>query len=113
MVRPHQRHGLAALRAETGGSVRLDRREHDPALRLDVKLDQAAAVEPGEHVGRQTTTTRRHRIRYERLDDSPEARRAVHYYIEDIDLFGKVTRHGPIVVQRGERRGALIRVTSR
>ena len=46
---------------------------------------------------------------YEVIDDSPEAARAVHYYVEDIDIFGKVTRHGPIVVERGERIGDRVR----
>ncbi len=39
---------------------------------------------------------------YEFLDNSKQAAFAVHYYLEDIDLWGKVTRHGPIVVDRGQ-----------
>ena len=47
---------------------------------------------------------------YEVLDDSPAAGRAIHYFIEDIDLFGKVTHHGPIAVDRGVRDRRTIRV---
>ncbi len=37
---------------------------------------------------------------YQYLDDSKAARTAAAYYIEDIDIFGKVTLHGPIAVNR-------------
>ena len=47
---------------------------------------------------------------YEVLDDSPAAAGAIHYFIEDIDLFGRVTRHGPIAVDRGVRDRRAIRV---
>ena len=36
------------------------------------------------------------------LDNSKQSAAAVHYYLEDIDLWGKVTRQGPIVVDRGQ-----------
>ena len=36
---------------------------------------------------------------YEFLDASPSARRAVHYFIEDIDIYGYATRHEPVRVQ--------------
>ncbi len=39
---------------------------------------------------------------YEFLDNSKRASAADQYWIEDIDLWGKVTRHGPIVVDRGQ-----------
>ena len=29
--------------------------------------------------------------------------RSVNYYIEDVDIFGRVTRHGPIQIDRGSR----------
>ncbi len=38
------------------------------------------------------------------LDNNKEAWRATRYYIEDIDIHGKVTRHGPIDVIRGSRK---------
>ena len=44
---------------------------------------------------------------------SAAARRAVRYYIEDIDIFGKVTRHGPILVEPGTRSTPRVRATSR
>ena len=37
---------------------------------------------------------------YQFLDNTYRAGSAAHYYIEDIDIFGKVTRHGPIAVER-------------
>jgi hypothetical protein len=37
---------------------------------------------------------------YEFLDNTYRSGSAAQYYIEDIDIFGKVTRHGPIVVER-------------
>ena len=40
---------------------------------------------------------------YEFLDNARQATGNVRYYIEDIDLNGKVTRHGPIEVQPGSR----------
>jgi hypothetical protein len=47
---------------------------------------------------------------YDLVDDSPEAAKATVYYIEDIDLFGRVTRHGPILVPRGVRQAPGPRV---
>ncbi len=41
---------------------------------------------------------------YQFLDNGKGAHGAIHYYIEDIDIFGKVTRHGPIVVGESTRR---------
>jgi hypothetical protein len=40
---------------------------------------------------------------YELFDSSPEAARATAYFIEDIDIFGRATLHGPIAVDRGTR----------
>lgn len=37
------------------------------------------------------------------LDDSKLIERNSRYFIEDIDVFGKVTRHGPVMIQRGSR----------
>jgi hypothetical protein len=41
---------------------------------------------------------------YEVVDASSQARTATTYWLEDIDINGRVTRHGPIVVERGSRR---------
>jgi hypothetical protein len=40
---------------------------------------------------------------YEVLDDSKDAALAIQYWIEDIDVYGRVTRHGPVPVVRGSR----------
>jgi len=40
---------------------------------------------------------------YEFLDNGKGARSALRYWIEDIDAFGRVTRHGPIAVERPGR----------
>ena len=37
---------------------------------------------------------------YQFLDNTYRPGSAAQYYVEDIDIFGKVTRHGPIVVER-------------
>jgi hypothetical protein len=37
---------------------------------------------------------------YEVFDNTPEASRARFYILEDIDIYGKVTQHGPISVER-------------
>jgi cysteine-rich repeat protein len=42
---------------------------------------------------------------YEIRDDAKEAALAVSYYIEDVDIHGRVTRHGPVPVDRGVREG--------
>jgi len=42
---------------------------------------------------------------YEVLDSSPDAARARYYYVEDIDVYGGITRHGPIPVERTRRGG--------
>ncbi len=39
---------------------------------------------------------------YSFLDNAKQAATAEYYYIEDLDIFGKVTRHGPIVVERNQ-----------
>ena len=39
---------------------------------------------------------------YNFLDNSKGAVSAEHYYLEDVDLYGKVTRFGPITVDRGK-----------
>ena len=39
---------------------------------------------------------------YSFLDNSKQAATAEYYYIEDLDIFGKATRHGPIVVERNQ-----------
>ena len=36
---------------------------------------------------------------YEFLDSTPGLRGMVSYYLEDIDIWGRVTRHGPVAVQ--------------
>ena len=41
---------------------------------------------------------------YEHLDNSQGAARSGAYYLEDIDIFGKVTRHGPILVPSSSRK---------
>ena len=41
---------------------------------------------------------------YQFLDNDRKANAGAQYYIEDIDIFGKVTRHGPILVVRGKPR---------
>ena len=40
---------------------------------------------------------------HEVIDASRSAMHAVQYYIEEIDIFGSASRHGPIVVVRGRR----------
>ena len=47
---------------------------------------------------------------YEFLDNSKQAAIAVYYYIEDIDIYGKVTRHGPITVDRGHSTESRIKI---
>ena len=42
-------------------------------------------------------------VSYSFLDNAPEAANAPHYFIEDIDIYGRVMRHGPIVVERPGR----------
>jgi hypothetical protein len=41
---------------------------------------------------------------YEVLDDAAAARRATHSYLEDVDVFGRRTLHGPLAVDRGSHR---------
>ncbi len=48
---------------------------------------------------------------YEFLDDSKDAATAQHYYLEDIDLWGRISRHGPI--EFGPRGPKLERKTPR
>ena len=50
---------------------------------------------------------------YELLDDSPAAARSIHYFVEDVDLLGRVTRHGPIPVERVGRHAPLSRSAAR
>ena len=40
---------------------------------------------------------------YEIFDGVRQSVADLQYYIEDIDIYGKVTRHGPIAVDRGVR----------
>lgn len=48
---------------------------------------------------------------YQFLDDSKDAATANHYYLEDIDLWGRISRHGPI--EFGPRGPKLERKTPR
>ena len=50
---------------------------------------------------------------YSHVDNLPGADDAVGYYVEDIDIFGKVTRHGPISIDRGARQRPPARGTRR
>ena len=44
---------------------------------------------------------------YAFLDNARESAEASSYYLEDIDVYGKVTRHGPISIDRGRRDAGL------
>jgi hypothetical protein len=37
---------------------------------------------------------------YQFLDNGPEAATAFQYYLEDVDIYGRVTSHGPVTVER-------------
>ncbi len=39
---------------------------------------------------------------YEFLDDTQRLSGTVQYYLEDVDVFGRTTRHGPVEVELGE-----------
>ncbi len=54
------------------------------------------AVSPVIHAG----GTGLNGMSYEFLDNSKAAQTAVHYYLEDIDFWGRVTQHGPVAVRR-------------
>ena len=43
---------------------------------------------------------------YQFLDNDRKASAGARYYIEDIDIFGRATRHGPILDARGKPRAA-------
>ena len=45
---------------------------------------------------------------YRFVDNGKEATAAQSYYIEDIDIYGKVTRHGPIAVERQQRKPGAV-----
>lgn len=62
-----------------------------------VSMTVVAAMIPAQGAGLTGAT-------YEVVDASTEARTATNYWLEDIDINGRVTRHGPIVVERGSRR---------
>lgn len=40
---------------------------------------------------------------YEFLDDARQRLDSVRYYIEDVDIYGRVTRHGPLQVEGPSR----------
>lgn len=46
---------------------------------------------------------------YSILDESKDASRATAYYIEDLDVFNRVTLHGPIMIDRGSRQAPASR----
>ena len=51
---------------------------------------------------------------YEVIDGSFAAADATEYILQDVDLFGKVTDHGPIMVDRGSRvRGDALEANGR
>jgi cysteine-rich repeat protein len=75
----------------------------DPTGRREKGLSIVAELIPSAGHGLAGAT-------YELFDNAPAAARAAHYYLEDIDIHGKVTRHGPIVVDRGLRRAAGSRI---
>jgi hypothetical protein len=60
-------------------------------------LTVVAAMIPAQGAGLTGAT-------YEVVDASAQARTATTYWLEDIDINGRVTRHGPIVVERVSRR---------
>ena len=50
-------------------------------------------------------------VSYLYFDNAKEAAGAVSYFLEDVDVYGRVTRHGPIPIERGRRRGPSSRDT--
>ena len=74
-----------------------------PSTSREKRLDVLADMIPAAGAGLTGAS-------YEFLDASREAATALGYYIEDVDIYGRVRRHGPIAVDRGDRHGPTSRV---